>query len=765
MTWSRSSAWLAVLLLMPIWPASVWADVAIVTDGEARAAICVPPEIMQTEEEELAQQHERLRESVKDLAHYLEKISGTPIETITGSLGAGDERVPILIGDMAVARFGPPKTHAPAEQGFRVVVTPEAVGLMGESDLATSYAVYELLHQLGCRWYMPSEMGEVIPRRDTVALPEQDLDSAPYTLMRSIWYADEDYRRRNRLGGLGLQTGHALEGYVSEELLREHPDWLAVSTDGQHRGRRLKFSKPGVAAAIADSIIQILDENPRRQSISLSPDDGPATGVGFDTTDDAKLDAGDWDPTIPGVSHTDRLVWLCNRIAERVTEKHPHVIFGMLAYRNYNRPPVREKLHPSIVPQIAPLSYSRAHPWTDDGEPNNETMRYIVSGWAQAADKVSYYMYGYFWPELSTPNPFITKWSINVPMALTEGACRFWQPETLPNFDTTLHGLYLGIRLAWDPNQNPETIIDELHGKFYGHAGGQMAAYWEHVDRCWVGTPEYSGGGYGHLRRFTPERMDTARRLMDEAIAAAHTPKEKFRVEMADQSLRLFELFMKMRRDLSAGRFESLASDADRWRDRASSLADEYQPQFAFGRSPWDEGNSVYGRLFRKLYQDTYQDASRIARDYVILTETPLRSWRYRLDPQNEGEAAGWSDPGFDDGDWEFTDPCLETMSTLGHHDHRGALWYRAKVRLPKIPTGKKVYLWIGGAFDYAQPFFNGEPFSQFRSRGNPKSFDITDLVRPDAENQIAILCVRAKGRLGLGGLVAPCVIYQENPR
>ena len=39
----------------------------------------------------------------------------------------------------------------------------KGVGLFGESDLASSYAVYELLDRLGCRWFIPSAMGEVIP--------------------------------------------------------------------------------------------------------------------------------------------------------------------------------------------------------------------------------------------------------------------------------------------------------------------------------------------------------------------------------------------------------------------------------------------------------------------------------------------------------------------------------------------------------------------------------------------------------------------------
>ncbi len=748
----------ATLLLVPCGAQPHAAGVKLVQEGRARATIYAAADIFENPA------RERLRASVRDLAHYLSKMSGADIQIVRGRPTPGAPLLPILVGKLAEATFEQPKTTAPARQGFRVVVTQSAVGLLGHSDLATSYAIYEVLDQLGCRWYMPSSMGEVIPRRRTITLKEQDLDAAPYTFTRTVWHADRDYRRRNRLGGRQLNTGHALEGYVSADLLAQHPEWRAVYSDGQSYNRRLKFSHPGVAEAIADHIIERLESNPQYDTVSLSPDDGPANGLGFDMTDDLKLDAGDWDPTIPGPSHTDRLVWFCNRIAERVTAKHPHVLFGMLAYRNYTRPPVREKLHPRIVPQIAALSYSRAHPWTDPSEPNNEAMRHIVRGWGAAAQAVSYYMYGYFWPELSTPNPFITKWSKNVPLALGEGKCKFWQPETLPNFDTTMHALYLGIRLAWDPQQNPRDIIDRLHRDFYGHAAEEMAAYWHFVDSCWVSTPEYSGGGYGHLRRFTRERMATARRLMDRALAAVRSPPERFRVVMADDSLRLFELFMKMRRDLAAGHFSALGRDAHRWRATASALAERYRAQFAFGRIPWDGGNSIYGRLFRKLYQATYEDAARIAERYDILTNPPLRSWRFRVDPADHGITEGWATLDFDDDDWRLSDICLETMSTLGHHDYRGSMWHRTKVTLPALAPQRKIYLWVGGAFDEAQPFVNGRAFDKFRSRGEPLSFDITDVVRRGEVNQLAIRCIRGKGRLGLGGLVAPVVIYAARP-
>ena len=44
---------------------------------------------------------------------------------------------------------------------------------------------------------------------------------------------------------------------------------------------------------------------------------------------------------------------------------------------------MREPVHPNVVPVIAPITFTRAHPMTDDGEPNNKTLRMLVEGWGK----------------------------------------------------------------------------------------------------------------------------------------------------------------------------------------------------------------------------------------------------------------------------------------------------------------------------------------------------------------------------------------------
>lgn len=748
------------------------AAAVIARDGKATAVIIASPTDMAADqrvapaEREGEKMRQRVRESIKDLAHYLGALTGSSFEILTEEPDASDPRVRIHVGEPAEKRFGPAQP-GPYKQGLRVVVSDKGVGLVGESPLAVSYAVYELLHRLGVRWYMPGEMGEYVPPvRSTLTLDTMDDHVAPFTWYRGLWYADDAYRRRNRFGGLLLSAGHALEMYVSKEDREKHPEWRAT-VDGKPHPHRLKWSAPGLADHIANVIIARYEANPQ-PTYSLSPDDG----LGYDNSpEDLALDADDFDPTFSGISNTDRLIWFTNQIAEKVNARYPDIRFGLLAYANYTRPPVREKLHPSIIPQLAPITYRRAHPTSMPEVPGNDQLMYIIQGWGKQAQAMSYYYYGWFLAEPSAPNPYLTKWANDVPLAMAN-SCKFWQPETTPNFETTMHALYMSLRLAWDPSEKPEDIYAEINRNFYGHAAKEMTAYWQFIDHCWVDTPEYSGGGFAYNRRWTPQRMAQARSLMDAALIACSNEMELSRVRLADESLKLFELFMKIRYDFAAGKWADLTDDTQRWSTSMTGLGKQYKDNYTFTNTSWSKG-SINRSYYRSFYLKTYDDAARIQKDCVLLTPRLISDWKFKADKDDTGETAGYANPDFSDSDWSTTDVSSEVWSSIGLHDYFGTVWYRQSVKLPAIPKDKKVYLWVGSTDGSVKAFINGKVVTYtdakdqtqevFNGFCQPVSFDITEHVTPGQPMQITLQTKRTFfNELGTGGLLSPVAVYRQ---
>ncbi len=757
---------------------AVRADSTLVADGQPRAAVFVSERVWDdaTKNPEPAgvwrslmpeDNRRRLRESVRDLVGVVERMSGAKLPVEVGAPKAGDARVAILIGELATAKFGLPAKKAEYQQGLRIVVGNNTVGLIGESDLATSYAVYTLLDQLGCRWFLPSAMGEVLPISKTITLKEQDVSTAPYTIDRSLTYSDNDFARRNRLGGMELSAGHALEYAVPKELRTQHPVIRAI-IGGKPHDHYVKWTHPLVAEAITKTLLDKLAKEPETKTLSLSPDDGAT----WDESDDTKFDAGDFDPSLQTVAKADRLMVLCNRIAAAIAPKYPDVKFGMLAYVDYTRPPVREKPHPAIVPQIAPITFTRAHPLNDPGEPNNKSFQQLIEGWGKVVPATSYYFYGFYLAEVSSPNPMLTKWGHDIPFIYQRGACRYWQPETLTNFDTSLHAHWLGLRMAWDPSQKPEAIVDEINSRLYGHAGAAMSAYWRHIDDTWVKVPEYAGCGFGHLRRWNVEKLTEARRLMNAGRAACTADAETARVKLADDSLAAFEMLMQQRRDLADGRWSTLAEQVTAYRDRMIELGKQYEPQFAFTKMGWTGEKTLNVIYFDVFYGATHNDAARVAKQFKVIA-APLKQWRFQTDKDNTGEAAGWSKPEFDDSAWKTTDCVVDTWSSLGLHNYMGSAWYRMKVKLPPLIAGKKTFLWIGSTDGRVKVFVNGQHVPHINDKGEkadsvsghcqPFSFDISAAAKPDAENSISLFCTREiVNELGTGGLLAPAAVYVE---
>ncbi len=746
----------------------VTGEVRLAAKGEALCVIVVPPgslagagDVSVRSPAERKERQALFRDSVADLALYLGKISGAKFEVVEG-LPAGDKRTPIYIGPEAQKVFGPVGKTMAGKFAFRVIAGRKGVGLYGESEYGTSYAIYELLGRLGCRWYMPSEMGECIPQTATLDLPESDVVLAPATEYRGMWddTADHDFLRRNRLNGNRLVGGHALESYVTKEQRDAHPEWCLL-VGGKPHPLYLRWTRQDVADTIADNIIQRLDKD-YATSISLSPGDYV---VPTDDPEEMKFDPVPrvWEPAANQWSVSDRLILLANRVAERVGKKYPDVKFVLYIYVNYSMPPVNQKVHPNVIPALAPIDFNRQHPMTWPNHPNQMWLMDIVQGWGKAAPHVAFRGYGFNLAELSAPNPYITKWGTDISIMMSNN-CTYWMPETKGGWASMLPGYQLGIRLTFDPTLKPDAVIQEMMERFYGAAAEPMTRYWYRLDQAWLKANEYSGSAFSYLRIFTPEVMKESRAAVDEALSKCRTIPEYQRVQLVNESQTLFELFMKMRRDWAAGRLEGLGKDMDQWRGTLGDMSRRYKAQFAIHWITQEYVDSQFGIA--------YSNASQVAKAMSPLAPA-LMKWKYCYDKDKNAETLGWTKPEFDDAAWKTTHVVEETWSTLGHHNTMGRMAYRVNVNLTAVPVGKRAFLWIGSTDGTAKVFVNGqhvkyvvpgkgESLDAFNGYCDPAMFDVTAAVKAGV-NQLTILCERKwLNEVGTGGLMGPVVLFRD---
>jgi len=104
------------------------ADLLIIDDGRPWAAIFVPARLLDdaranpepaTVWRSLKAEDNRcrLRESVKDLAGVLGRVSGAKVEVVAGAPPAGDKRIPILVGELAAGGSASRRRPTPMARG------------------------------------------------------------------------------------------------------------------------------------------------------------------------------------------------------------------------------------------------------------------------------------------------------------------------------------------------------------------------------------------------------------------------------------------------------------------------------------------------------------------------------------------------------------------------------------------------------------------------------------------------------------------------
>ena len=271
---------------------------------------------------------EVVEEAAAQLDLYLTKIAG--VDELTPAPAR-----PVRIEIGAAAQNDVLRQRAAAdESGYFVEVARDVVRLAGTTPAATAYAVYHLLEHLGCRWFMPGEIGEVVPRMDTITLERTAVVELPdFTArqLQALTEGSETWQLRNRLGGPYYPGAHSFNRLVPPALYFDRrPEYYAL-VNGKRQPTQLCTSNPEVIALVAESIAAIHRVDPSKIWFGIGPNDGG----GFCECDACRaLDTGDWDPFSNDISITDRFLTFANAVAELVHEEYPEIKFGFYVYHN-----------------------------------------------------------------------------------------------------------------------------------------------------------------------------------------------------------------------------------------------------------------------------------------------------------------------------------------------------------------------------------------------------------------------------------------------
>jgi beta-glucuronidase len=112
--------------------------------------------------------------------------------------------------------------------------------------------------------------------------------------------------------------------------------------------------------------------------------------------------------------------------------------------------------------------------------------------------------------------------------------------------------------------------------------------------------------------------------------------------------------------------------------------------------------------------------------------------WRFRLDPEDKGEAARWYD-GLTD-TRAIPVPCSWNDLFDDARNYFGAAWYETEFHLDAAWKGQRVHLRFGSAVYRAKVWVNGQLVGEHLGGHLPFAFDISAVARADQPNRLVVM-------------------------
>lgn len=353
-------------------------------------------------------------------------------------------------------------------------------------------AVHALLRSLGVRWFMPGDLGEILPKTPTLtAGPFNETVKPDYAVRAYMWgnysaFGFEDVLWALRLG---MNSGYQYMGPIgyhglvnvhrAEAMQMAHPEYYALlngKRDTEHRGWGTPcFTSEGLIKETVNYCRFMIDKFDMPM-IDIWPGDG-LQRCGCDGC--------------KGKSMSD-LVWgFADRVAREVYKTHPHKRISCGAYTSY-------KLAPDSIDKFSPnlsvwmVNLERANMmqealWKEYWESVMKWQSKTSPGSVLRAENNRYHIWGITEDEegaklrgvpISYPaiHPRATARDLKALKGISSAdtgeqsqLTGKWKAMGLEHIT-----LYVRARFLWDASLDVDEVLDEYCSLFYGPAAKQM---------------------------------------------------------------------------------------------------------------------------------------------------------------------------------------------------------------------------------------------------------------------------------------------------
>jgi hypothetical protein len=530
-------------------------SVTLVENGEPRATIMISAEPLEVTETAIA-----------DLRDTVETMTGARLPTAEPGEAVETDQY-LWVGHHPELETLFPEVDLDFEEHEESVIAAGGshlaiVGADGPNQWGTKQAVYTFLQEhLDVRWLWPGDLGEDVPKRESITFDsftdrhtpalEQRVLMGPNLMQQEALKNDipgiendeqfgkersstaRAWHRRHRDTPRWFKAAHNFWRWW-DMYGEDHPLYFALQPNGERgpastnsKHTKLCVSNPDVADQWLQDMTADLDANPTRRVLSASPNDARFRGycVCDDGEHETNGDCRAWDPdpadaptvelewsdtTREFVALTDRYVRFWNRLARRLRDQRPDhdLMVGAWAYGAYRTPPVETELHEDIGIGYVGNGMPEALPAT------RERDRQEWDGWSQKAETLLWRP-NLFHLRPGIPSLFMHRSAEDIQYMTERNLSGVQLARCYHHWATQGLQYYVFMQLVWDPSQDVDEIIDEWVTRAVGEAAAPVLR--EYVDLLESKTSEVNEqvGSYADA---SLEQYSTYAEVFDEAF-------------------------------------------------------------------------------------------------------------------------------------------------------------------------------------------------------------------------------------------------------
>lgn len=450
--------------------------------------------------------------SAKELAQYIEKISGARLNLIDeGSQTTGKRK--IYVGNV--------NEKALQKDQISIRTRNGNIYLAGGSDEAVQNAVYVFLEKyFGVKWFAPDV--EFVPSLTTMMLDTINYSYTPKITTRTVhsrlFYENANFADRLKVThesfpkyvpGAGVHTFH---NFLPEELFyRKKPEYFALR--GQQRlPTQLCLTNDKVLEIVKDSVASLFKRYPKSSVVSVSQDDNQQH-CQCDSCSKIDIEEG---------SSAGTMIRFVNQVAEAF----PNKTISTLAYQ-YTRKPCKTKPADNVLITLCSIECDRSAPISEKCTDFADDL----IGWGKLTDNIRIWDYTTQFTNFLAPFPNLKTLKPNIELFGDNNAK--WIFEQHSNNPSELFELrsYVTAKLLWNPDLDFNELVVEFTKGYYQEAGPMVKQYVDLIhkklnDDCDFFLFLYGDPSEAFQSYLSPELLQKYVEIFDLAEAAVATKPE-----------------------------------------------------------------------------------------------------------------------------------------------------------------------------------------------------------------------------------------------